>query len=156
MNTKVSIALVAAIIVLASAYLYFQRGQAPTPFTTEPVSTAATTPETLGPGTPKATSKGPTFTRLPVKQSTVAGFTALDQTTQTTKDSYPTITGTANVNVGVIISDNTGYGIVGSDYFPPENGHWSYSVSKSLSPGTYSIAVYGGKEVVKGTLIVTQ
>ena len=155
MKNNVLIGVGALIIVLGGAYFLLQPQSVPAPAIEQEVVIAATT-------TPEAPQKietkksEPTFSVGPTTKTVVSVKAAFDSSTITTPDSYPTITGTANVpEVGIIINNSKGEGLVGTGEITVENGHWSYSSSIFLPPGTYTIALYGGAKVVNAQLTIT-
>lgn len=155
MKNNVIFGVLAVIIVGAGAYMLMQPKAVTAPALVEEEVVASTTVQT--PVTPAVDKKSqPTFNVGPTTKTVTAAVASFDKSTITTTDSYPTITGTANVpEVGIIINNNKGEGLVGTGEIKVENGHWSYSTSVLLPPGTYTVMLYGGAKVVNAQLTVS-
>ena len=156
MKNNVLIGVVALIIVLGGAYFLLQPQSVPAPVIEQEVVVAATTTTPEAPQKPAAKKSEPTFSIGPTTKTVVSAKAAFDSSTISTSDNYPTITGTANVpEVGIIINNSKGEGLVGTGEITVENGHWSYSTSVLLPPGTYIVMLYGGAKVVNAQLTVS-
>lgn len=153
MKNNVLIGVVALIIVLGGAYLLLRPQSVPAPVTEQEVVAATTTPEAPEKATTKKSE--PTFVVGPTTKTVVAAKAAFDKSTITTTDNYPTVTGTANVpEVGIIINNSKGEGLVGTGEIKVENGHWTYSSSVRLPAGTYTLVLFGGAKVMNAQLVV--
>ncbi len=155
MKNNVILGVLAIIIVGIGAYVLSRPKAAPAPaIEQEAVAATTTTPE--APVKPVAKRSEPTFSVGPTTKTSVSAKAAFDSSTITTTDSYPTITGTANVpEVGIIINNSKGEGLVGTGEITVENGHWSYSSSVHLPPGTYTLVLFGGAKVMNAQLTVS-
>jgi hypothetical protein len=155
MKNNVILGVLAVIIVGAGAYMLMQPKAVTAPALVEEEVVASTTVQT--PVTPAVDKKSqPTFSVGPTTKTVTSAVASFDKSTITTTDSYPTITGTANVpEVGIIINNSKGEGLVGTGEITVENGHWSYSTSVMLPPGTYIVMLYGGAKVVNAQLTVS-
>lgn len=157
MKNNVILGVVAIVIVGIGAYMLTRPKAvtAPALVEEEVVATTTTSAPTTTP-TAADTKSQPTFSVGPTTKTVTAAVASFDKSTITTTDSYPTITGTANVpEVGIIINNNKGEGLVGTGEIKVENGHWSYSTSVLLPPGTYTVMLYGGAKVVSAQLTVS-
>ena len=153
MKNNVILGVVALIIVLGGAYFLLHPQRVPAPAIEQEVVVATTTPET--PQKPVAKKSEPTFSVGPTTKTAVSAKAAFDSNTITTTDSYPTITGTANVpEVGIIINNSKGDGLVGTGEIKVEDGHWTYSSSVPLPAGTYTLVLFGGAKVMNAQLVV--
>ncbi len=86
----------------------------------------------------------------------VKAFARFDTNSAVSTSAYPKITGTANVpEIGIIVNNSSGKGIVGTDKISVEGGHWSYTIPVELAPGTYTVELYGGPALVTSSLVVT-
>ncbi len=150
MNKKAIIGLVAAIVILGGAFLFTQKAAAPVPEALAPAATS-TTPTS----TPTVTPVQPTAGEVSAPAA-VPHTAALDTPAMVTSSRNPKITGTAkNVSsVQVIIVNSAGVGIVGGMAVPVVNGKWSFTTSKALVPGSYTVQVGGVDEIITGTLTV--
>jgi hypothetical protein len=68
------------------------------------------------------------------------------------------VTGTANSQkVGIVINNSKNVGLVGTWEIPVTDGHWSYSTSVALTPGTYTALLFiGPKNVSTAQIVVTK
>lgn len=158
MKNNVIFGVLAIIIVGIGAYVLMQPKAAPA-IPEEVAATATTTATATVPASlpvvVDAKSK-PTFSVGPTTKTVVPANAAFDSATITTTDSYPTITGTANVpEVGIIINNSKGEGLVGTGEIKVENGRWAYSTSVLLPPGTYTLVLFGGAKVANAQLTVS-
>lgn len=159
MNTKTTLGLLAAIVIIVIAFFVFHKPAAapvalPTATTTPAIqapatSTVSTTSNAAAPKIEK------TITALPSKP---VAHVAFDQASLVTSSSRPTISGTAtNVTTMALVIDNPqGVGIVGSGSIPVVNGHWSYTPAIGFSAGTYAVHILGNGAALDGKLVVTQ
>lgn len=154
MKNNVILGVLAIIIVGIGAYVLSRPKAVPTPAIEQEVVAATTTPET--PQKLVTKKSEPTFSVGPTTKTSVSAKAAFDSSTISTSDNYPTITGTANVpEVGIIINNSKGEGLVGTGEITVENGHWSYSSSVHLPPGTYTLVLFGGAKVMNAQLTVS-
>lgn len=95
----------------------------------------------------QGTSPTFTFTYVPAKA-------AFDLRSYTSVSTYPTLSGTANVeNVFIVINTDKGVGLVGTEV-PVEKGHWTYQSVVGLPVGYYTVQLFGGSVVQTRTLSV--
>jgi hypothetical protein len=106
------------------------------------ISGPGTTSTTASSTSQKATSTQPSITvGVPVKVLPVSA--AFNSNSLISTSSYPTVSGTANVSqVGIIVNNDRGVGIVGTANVPVTGGHWIYHCSVALAPGTYTVSLY--------------
>ena len=155
MKNNVILGVLAIVIIGIGGYMLTQPKAVTAPALVEEEVVASTTVQT--PVTPAVDKKSqPTFSVGPTTKTVTAAVASFDKSTITTTDSYPTITGTANVpEVGIIINNSKGEGLVGTGEITVENGHWSYSSSVHLPPGTYTLVLFGGAKVMNAQLTVS-
>ena len=150
MNTKVAFTIAAIIVVLLVALFLLHPENAP-------VSTGTSTSNVIASSTTSASLTKPTHTQPPlaikVGTTTLNNFPVsalFDSSSYVSTSTYPTVTGTANVpQVGVIINNSKNVGVVGTWDIPVTQGHWSYSCSVKLPPGSYTAIVFVGKTVTE-------
>jgi hypothetical protein len=149
MKNQWIIVVLAAVALIGVGYVLLQNA----PGTPAAVNTATTTP--VASGTPAAVFHQPTLKVGDTKVTTIPASGLFDTSSFTSTSTYPTVTGTANVPlVGIVVSDAEGTGIVGSANVVVEGGHWSYTASVALMPGSYHVTLYVGKNATVAKLTV--
>jgi len=149
MNTKVGLGILVCAVVLVGGFFLLHK---PTPQTT--IETPSS-PSTTAPAVPTkaATSTKPTFTVTGISTTIVHTYVRTDAASLVSTSTHPTITGTANVSrVGIVIKNSADVGIVGSSAIVVRDGHWSYAIPISLSPGSYTLFITGAENMLVTTL----
>lgn len=168
MNTKMIWGVVALVAVAAGAYVAAQwvgPSAAPTPL--EVFAPASSTPEagssTASAGQGAGAASGGTAPIGVVQGAPVKVIKhhtlAFDRATFTATTPYPTVSGSGSnvTSAQIVVNDSNGVGLE-SAIIDIKDGRWSYSSTRALTPGTYTIFLGAdlGEEnlVVKATLIV--
>ncbi len=159
MNTKVAVGLVAAIILAVVAFFIFHKGPlAPAAFTSSAptATTSATNSPSLAPLQASSTvASHPAPVQGVITPVHVVHRAAIDQSSLVSHSMNPVITGTSNlVNIGIVIDDPSGTGIIGAFSIPVVQGHWTYTVSRGLPAGLYTVHLIGNDTPVTAKLIV--
>ncbi len=147
MNIKVILGITAAIVILVIGFLLLRPKTALVPLSASPAEQNAIASTTSQTSQPQQTKSNAGITS-PLKITvSIARFDAISFFSTST---YPTISGIANTpKVGVIINDSKGKGIVGTSEIPVTRGHWFYSTSVALVPGTYTLVLFVGNTITE-------
>ena len=156
MNNKIAWGIVVAVIVIVGAFLLLRPSGAPSTATAPAQNASSTSPgSSLSPSVKNNTQ--PTITVGTSTVKTIAPVTSFDSKSLISTSAYPTITGTANVSqIGIIISNSKGVGVVGSSDVAVVNGHWSYADSAKLPSGSYTIILFVGKTITAGAALTVR
>jgi hypothetical protein len=150
MNTKVTLGLVAVLVILGILYMAYGRKAVP-------VAPPVTEVQEQGVATSTHSGVGPTIKQgTPSITPAATGVQlAADPASLISTTGRPVITGTSNaITISVIVRDSTGRGVEGTSDVVVENGKWSYATPLKLSPGTYTVELYAGPKVVTAPLVV--
>lgn len=150
MNTKVALVVIAVLAVLAIGLSFLRSTPMPAPTSTLNQNSAASTTSPVSPPQATGARSQSNFNIGTTSVEITRLFALFDSSSFTSTSPYPTITGTANVSkVGIIINNSENVGIVGTAEIPVKQGHWSYSCSVALPPGTYTLIAFVGKNVTE-------
>ena len=154
MNTKVLLGIVAGAVILIAGFFLLRPAGVPAPTSTPNQDSAASnTPQVVSPKKPDETQ--PTFNIGTTTVKTVPAFALFNSNSFISTSTYPTITGTANTaKVGIVINNSMDVGILGTWEIPVSQGHWSYSSSVALPPGTYTLILFADNTIT-GTAKLT-
>ncbi len=152
MNTKVILGILAAGCVCLGLFIVVNKKKS------VPVELPTSVSETATSSVKAAPT--PTTSHISITQGAVRATktysVAVDASTLTSTSTRPTITGTGDVAmVGVVIKDSSGKGLVGTSDIEVVDGHWQYTTPITLTPGIYTVVVFGAPTPVTASLTIT-